>query len=299
MPELPEVEIIRTSLARDCVGRKFKLATVTTARCVKRNKNAKDFKTLLEGHSVKAVQRLGLNVLFALDNGTTLVIDLGSSAQLLRCDAKTPKIKNTHVVLSFTQGPELRLIDASSDSELYVSTPPGEGVEVEISKFARLSVGGDGLALRKQIAELAGLGVDPLEDQIGWDRFAAIIRSRSTALKAVLTDPAIFSGIGDMYADEMLYAAALMGDRESESLSTIEIRRLHRAIFEILNDALKHGGTTLEGGTFSDPDGKAGSYQTLLQVYGREGLPCFQCRQPIVKGEQGQRSTYFCPKCQG
>jgi len=103
--------------------------------------------------------------------------------------------------------------------------------------------------------KLAHLGIDPFEDQIGWDRFAAILRSRSTSLKVVLTDQDIIAGIGNIYADEILFAAGLRYDRESESLSTIEIRRLHRAISETLTEAIKHGGSTLDDEQFVDPDG--------------------------------------------
>jgi len=299
MPELPEVETVRTSLARDLIGKKVKTASVTNGRLVRRHKTAKDFRALVEGHSIKSAQRLGKNLVFALDNGTHLVVHLGMSGQLLRAKGpKDPKPKHTHVVFTFAQGGVLRYVDPRSFGELYVSTGPAEGEEVEISKFARLSIGGDGVALRKAIPELAHLGVDPFEDQIGWDRFAAILRSRSTGLKAVLTDQDIIAGIGNIYADEILYASGLRFDRESESLSTIEIRRLHRAIAETLTEAIKYGGSTLDDEQFVDPDGVAGKYQEYHQVYNREGLACYQCRQPIMRETVRGRSTFFCPKCQ-
>ncbi|HEY5439546.1 MAG TPA: bifunctional DNA-formamidopyrimidine glycosylase/DNA-(apurinic or apyrimidinic site) lyase [Acidimicrobiales bacterium] len=299
MPELPEVETVRASLARDIVGKKIKAVAVTNGRLVRRHKTAKEFRALTEGHSIRSAERLGKNLVFGLDNGTHLVVHLGMSGQLLRAhSAKDLKPKHTHVVFTFVQGGELRYVDPRTFGELYVSKGPVEGEEVEISKFARLSIGGDGLALRKAIPELAHLGIDPFEDQIGWDRFAAVLRSRSTALKAVLTDQDIMAGIGNIYADEILFAAGLRFDRESESLSTIEIRRLHRAIAEILTEAIKHGGSTLDDEQFVDPDGQPGTYQNFHQVYNREGLACFQCRQPIVRETVRARSTFYCPKCQ-
>ncbi|HUV57168.1 MAG TPA: bifunctional DNA-formamidopyrimidine glycosylase/DNA-(apurinic or apyrimidinic site) lyase [Acidimicrobiales bacterium] len=299
MPELPEVETVRASLARDLPGRKIKTVAVNNGRVVRRHKTAKEFRSLLEGHTIKSVQRLGKNLVIALDNGSHLVVHLGMTGQLLRAHGpKDLKPKHTHVVITFTQGGELRYVDPRTFGELYVSQPPAEGAEVEISKFARLSIGGDGLALRKAVPELGHLGIDPFEDQIGWDRFAAILRSRSTSLKVVLTDQDIIAGIGNIYADEILYAAGLRYDRESESLSTIEIRRLHRAISEILTDAIKHGGSTLDDEQFVDPDGKPGNYQQFHQVYNREGQPCYQCRQPIERAVVRGRATFFCPKCQ-
>jgi formamidopyrimidine-DNA glycosylase len=296
---LPEVETVRASLARDLIGKRIKSVAVTNGRVVRRHKTAKDFRALLEGHTIKSAQRLGKNLIFGLDNGNHLVVHLGMSGQLLRAKgSKEPKPKHTHVVFSFAQGEELRYVDPRTFGELYVSIPPAEGVEVEISKFARLSIGGDGLALRRQIPELAHLGIDPFEDQIGWDRFAAILRSRSTPLKVVLTDQDIIAGIGNIYADESLFAAALRYDRPAESLSTIEIRRLHRSISEILSEAIKYGGTTLDDEQFVNPDGKPGTYQQYLQVYNREGQPCYQCRLPIQRVVLRGRSTFFCEKCQ-
>jgi formamidopyrimidine-DNA glycosylase len=299
MPELPEVETVRLTLARELIGKKIKSVVVTNGRAVRRHKSAKDFRTLLEGHSIKSVQRLGKNLIVGLESGNHLVIHLGMSGQLLLAKSdKDPKPKHTHVVFSFAQGDELRYVDPRTFGELYVSVPPPEGAEVEISKFARLSIGGEGLLLRRQIPELAHLGVDPFEDQIGWDRFAAILRSRSTPLKVVLTDQDIIAGLGNIYADESLYAAGLRYDRASESLSTIEIRRLHRAIAELLAESIKYGGSTLDDEQFVNPDGKPGTYQDYHQVYNREGLACYQCRTLIQRVTFRQRSTFFCVKCQ-
>ncbi|HVB18747.1 MAG TPA: bifunctional DNA-formamidopyrimidine glycosylase/DNA-(apurinic or apyrimidinic site) lyase [Acidimicrobiales bacterium] len=299
MPELPEVETVRASLARDLVGKKVKAASVTNGRVVRRHKSAKDFRAALEGHTIKSVQRLGKNLVMALDNGTHLVIHLGMSGQLLRAKGpKDPKPKHTHVVLTLSPAGELRYVDPRTFGELYVSTPPAEGESVEVSKFARLSIGGDGMAIRRAVPELAHLGLDPLEDQIGWDRLAAVLRSRTTPLKAVLTDQDIICGIGNIYCDEVLFAAGLRFDRAADSLSTIEIRRLHRAIVEILSEAIKYGGSTLDDEQFVDPDGKPGGYQAFHQVYNREGLPCFECRTTIVREIFRQRATFYCPKCQ-
>jgi formamidopyrimidine-DNA glycosylase len=300
MPELPEVETVRLSLTRDLIGKKVRSALVTNGRVVRRHKTARDFRVMVEGHSIRSIDRLGKNLIIGLDNSTHLIIHLGMSGQLLRAkSAKDVKPKHTHAVFAFAQGGELRYVDPRTFGELYVSTPPGEGDPPhEISKFARLSIGGEGLALRKAIPELAHLGLDPFEDQIGWDRFAAVLRSRTTPLKAVLTDQDILAGIGNIYADEILFSAGLRFDRPAESLSTIEIRRLHRAITEILTEAIKHGGSTLDDEQFVDPDGKPGNYQQYHQVYNREGQPCLQCRQPLRRETVRGRSTFYCEKCE-
>ncbi len=183
MPELPEVETVRSVLAREVIGKKVKVAHVTYGRAVRRHKSAKDFRALLEGRVIKSVERLGKNIVIGLDNAHHLVIHLGMTGQVLRAkNAKEPKPKHPHVVLGFTTGDELRYVDQRTFGELYVSAPPAEGEEVEISKFARLSIGGDGLTVRRQVPELAHLGIDPFEDQVGWDRFAAVLRSRTLGL---------------------------------------------------------------------------------------------------------------------
>ncbi len=299
MPELPEVETVRAGLQREIAGKKIKTVTVENDHLIRRHASAKEFRAPLEGATVKGVHRLGKNLLVQLDSGSHLVIHLGMSGQVLKAKGpKDPKPKHTHVVLQFATGEEIRYVDTRTFGELYVSAPPAEGTEIVVSKFARLSIGGDGLEYRKRVPELAHLGIDPFEDQVGWDRFAAIVRSRSTGLKAVLTDQDIVAGIGNIYADEILFEANLRFDRPSDSLSTIEIRRLHRTIPEILTEAIKAGGTTLSDESFVNIEGVAGTYGAHLRVHTREGQGCVTCRTPIAKVSYHQRSTYFCPKCQ-
>jgi formamidopyrimidine-DNA glycosylase len=299
VPELPEVETVRTVLSRDITGKKIKTVAITNGRVVRRHKSVKEFRDLVEGHAVRSVGRLGKYLVCTMDDGKKMVIHLGMSGQLLKAkSAKDPKPKHTHVVFTFTAGNQLRYVDPRTFGELFISTGPIEGQPAEVSRFARLSIGGDGLATRLAVPELAHLGLDFIEDQVGWDRFAAILKSRSTPIKVLLTDQEIIAGIGNIYADETLYAAGVRFDRNSDSLSTIEIRRLHRAITEILADAIKHRGSTLADEQFIDPDGKPGEYQLSHQVYGREGLPCNQCRAPILRVLYKQRATFYCERCQ-
>lgn len=299
MPELPEVETVRASLSRELTGKKLKQVSVTNGKLTKRHSTVKEFRALTEGHTIKSVGRLGKYLVIGLDSGNHLIVHLGMSGQLLRArGAKDPKPKHTHVVFTFTNGGELRYVDPRMFGELFVSIAPAEGTKPEVSPYARLAVGGDGVALRMKVPELSSLGIDPVEDVIGWDRFAAILRDRTTPLKALLTDQHILCGIGNIYADEILYTAGLRFDRPAGSLSTIEVRRLHRSIGEVLAEAIKHGGSTLSDEQFVDPDGKPGGYQSQHDVYGREGEPCHRCRSPIRKLTVRGRSTYFCEHCQ-
>ena len=299
MPELPEVETIRQELAKEVVGRKVKAVAVTNGKIVRRHPSAKEFRAQLEGRSIKTVSRLGKYLILGLDNGTHLVIHLGMSGQLHKAkSAKEAKEKHTHVVITFTQSGELRYIDPRTFGEMFISTPPAEGVKVALAPSAQVAMGGEGNATRQAVPELAGLGFDPVEDVMSWERFAVVLRHHKMDIKSFLTDQSIVSGIGNIYADEILFGAGLRYDRQTNSLSTTEVRRLWRSLVEILAEAIKHGGSTLSDGQYVDLFGNAGNYQTFHEVYDREGEPCRRCRSLIVKVKHQSRSTYFCEHCQ-
>jgi formamidopyrimidine-DNA glycosylase len=298
VPELPEVETLRLDLAKEVIGRKIKSVAVANGRSVRRHASAKQFRALLEGRTIKSVGRLGKYLLMHLDNDTTLVVHLGMSGQLLRVkSAKEPKLKHTHVVITFTQGGELRYVDPRTFGELFVSTPPVAEEGAPLTPVAA-GITGEGAAIRRSIPELAHLGFDPIEDMMSWDRFAVLLRSRKVALKSLLMDQQFAAGIGNLYADEILFTAGLRYDRTSDSLSPTEIRRLYRAMVETLTEAIKHRGSSLADEQYRDLFGELGDYQGSHQVYDREGQPCRRCRNPIVRVKLGGRSTFLCEHCQ-
>jgi formamidopyrimidine-DNA glycosylase len=299
VPELPEVETLRQDLAKEVSGRKIKAVSVANGRSVRRHPSAKQFRSLLEGCSVKGVSRLGKYLLLALDSGNTLVVHLGMSGQLLRVKSpKEPKPKHTHVVITFTQGGELRYVDPRTFGEMFVSVPPARPDGEAASGGGVPGAVGDGAALRRSVPELAHLGFDPIEDMMSWDRFAHLLRRHRAGLKGLLMDQQFAAGIGNLYSDEILFAAGLRYDRLSDSLSTTEVRRLYRSMVETLNEAIKHRGSTLADEQYRDLFGEVGDYQGSHQVYDREGEPCRRCRNPIVRLKVGGRSTYFCEHCQ-
>src|SRR3974390_1862904 len=165
MPELPEVETLRQDLSREVVGRKIQSVSVANGRSVRRHPSAKPCRALLEGPTIKSVGRLGKYLLLTLDSGDTLVVHLGMSGQLLRVKSvKEPRLKHTHVVITFTHGGELRYVAPRTFGELFVSVPPPKA---DGSPGApALSASGsatDGAAIRRAIPELAHLGFDPIE----------------------------------------------------------------------------------------------------------------------------------------
>jgi formamidopyrimidine-DNA glycosylase len=294
MVDTPEVEVIRSIIARDLVGKKIKSVAVTAGKVVARHKTARDFRSAVEGLIVKSLDRLGRRLVLGLDNNTSLVVDLGTDSWVSKVSGEA-KAKHVHVVLAMNNGPEFHFVDPTSTLEMYVAKPPIEGDGHEISRYARLAVGGEGVKLRKLVAPLAQVGLDVFEDQLGWDRFAAVVRSRPGQLLDVLTDESVLTGIGSFYAAEVLFGAGLRPDRAHDSLLSVEARRLHRTLTEIMAEAVKQGGTSIEAHPFVDPDGHGGNYGPQVMVGGRLGEPCLECRTTIVE----VAGVPCCPKCQG
>ena len=278
MPELPEIETIRRGLERDTVGRRVKSVDVPIAKAVHRNGSRKAFQARLDGVKLKSVDRRGSLLVFTLDSGELLVVDIGSSGQLLRTAPKDEVAKDTQVIITFTQGGQLRLADPEGEAEAFVVT-------IDL--------------LLDEVPELANLGLDPVASPVSWTAFAqSLVNHRNDRLKPLLLDQSFVVGLGGLYADEILHDAGLRPDREVSTVSTMEIRRLYRSLVEILHEATKHHGTSTDEHPFTDLSGTLGSFQDELQVWGRDGDPCRRCRQTVTRQRAGGRVTYWCPSCQ-
>ena len=198
------------------------------------------------------------------------------------------------------------------DERRYGVEHQGEGVPYEYT-YAYL-LGADGRRFLDKPLRNAVTGVldrfsdpdEPLSAYADGDHLTGDARIRYTEqfaakharLKSLLMDQKFIAGIGNVYSDEILFQAGLKWDRMSDSLSEQEIRRLYRAIFETLQEAVKHRGTTVDDYPFVDLYGKPGDYQGELKVYGREGEPCRRCRAPIAKARFANKPLYFCEACQ-
>jgi formamidopyrimidine-DNA glycosylase len=277
MPELPEVEVVRRDLEREIVGKRVKGVEVDGMRTVRRHHNRKQFINRLEGKKITGVERRGKYLLCRLEGGDVLIIHLGMSGQLRRAKtARESRSKHTHVIITFTQGGQLRFIDPRTFGEMFVT-------EVD--------------ALNK-VSELNHLGIDPLENAMSWEQFGQLISQRHAKLKRLLMDQKFMAGIGNIYSDEILWGAGLRWDRMSDSLSAQEVRRLYRAMVEILQDAVKYRGSSLADEQYVDLFGKPGDYQNHHKVYARDGETCRRCRHVIRRERVGGRSTFYCEACQ-
>ena len=277
MPELPEVEVVRRDLEREVVGKRIKAVEVDGMRSVRRHHNRKQFINRLEGKRITGVQRRGKYILARLDDGDVLVIHLGMSGQLLRAKtARETRSKHTHVVITFTQGGQLRFVDPRTFGEMFVTAAD---------------------ALNK-VSELNHLGIDPLETAMSWEQFGQLISERHAKLKPLLMDQKFLAGIGNVYSDEILWGAGLRWDRMSDSLSSQEIRRLYRSMVETLQDAVKYRGSSLADEQYVDLFGRPGDFQLHHNVYARDGEYCRRCRHVIRRERFGGRSTFYCEACQ-
>jgi formamidopyrimidine-DNA glycosylase len=278
--ELPEVEVMRRDLEKDIVGRRIKTAEVKSSRnamrVIRRHGKRKDFTSRLEGRKLTKVERRGKYVLLHLDSGDALVTHFGMSGQFQRGNGRVVIEPHTHVVLTFQQGGDLRFIDPRTFGEMFVTSADELG----------------------KVKELQHIAIDPLDQVFTWPTFQYLLAQRGAKMKQLLMDQKFISGLGNIYSDEVLFAAGIRYDRLSDTLSSQEVRRLYRAIQETVQDAIKMRGTTLDDEAYVGLFGKPGEYQGELKVYGREGEPCRRCRTPIQTVRVSQRTSYFCPQCQ-
>lgn len=272
MPELPEVETIVRGLAPAICGRTVDRAELLFKPLLRRG--PKGGLAVLAGRRVLGVRRRGKMALIECDGSITLVFHLKMTGQLLLAGREAePPDKHTRLVVKFRDGgPELRFRD--------------------IRKFGfLLCVRGDA---EGECAELACLGPEPLG--LGLEEFARAIRKRKGRIKGILLDQTVISGIGNIYADEMLFDAGIHPETPAAALSTNDVARLWEAMGSVLAAAIEAKGSSLRD--YVDADGQAGEFQASHKVYGREGEPCVRCGGPVKRTVVGGRGTHFCPRCQ-
>ena len=270
--ELPELELIKRDLERDIAGRKVREASAAGMSALPRYKNRKQFSVQLEGAKITSVVRQGEYLLFPLDTDDILVLRMGSG-DLRRNANKDAELKGTEVIITFTQGGQLRYID-----------PDGSGEVAVVAKDAVMS----------EFPELNDPAVDAVDTPLSWLAFRDLIESHPVSLKELLTDGVALMGIGSLYADEVLFDAGLRFDRSTTTLSTQEVRRLYRSLVETLHNAIKYRGTTLEDRPWADVFGEPGVFDQHLQVYQKDGELSPRSRSPILRSKYKGEWTYYC-----
>lgn len=273
MPELPEVETIRRQLAPKIAGRKIVAVNIGLSRLIK-YPHADEFRRLLEGQIINRLERRGKYLLFHINDGRLLVVHLRMTGRLYYQPTDAPRDKFTHVVFSLDNGFELRYADIRTLGTLDLVT------EEELP----------------QIKGLYSMGPEPLTEGFNLTYFTKLAMHRKGKIKALLLDQCAIGGLGNIYVDESLALAGIHPERQANSLNSDELRRLFEAINIVIKEGIEHGGTSFRD--YVDGEGKAGTHQLHLRVYGRGKEPCRICGTAIQRQEVAGRGTYLCPHCQ-
>jgi formamidopyrimidine-DNA glycosylase len=267
MPELPEVETIRTQLAPRLTGRTLVRVEILDPRLT-RPVDLFEVAEELEGDSIVEVERRGKYLVLRLESGLALLVHL-------RMTGSFGFEPTTHerAVLELDDGTRLAYRDVRRFGTWLVLE------DTELDPYLAGKNGPEPLSARFTAAWLAGRLV-----------------VRRAAVKAVLLDQRVVAGLGNIYADEALWRARVNPERPARDLGGEEVRRLHRAIRAALRTGIERQGSTLS--EYRTPEGSRGGMQYEFRVYGRDGLPCPRCGTPIAKTRVGGRGTWYCPRCQ-
>jgi formamidopyrimidine-DNA glycosylase len=265
MPELPEVETIKRDLEKIIVGKKIVEVCVRHPAVI-REPSVEKFKKGLEGSTVKNVLRKAKVLILELSNGKSLVIHLKMTGQLVYPGTG----KNPRVIFHLSNGKSLDF----NDQRL----------------FAELRLRDDWRTLKF----IQGLGPEPFD--VTSDKFKKMLEDKRTKIKPLLMDQSFISGIGNLYASEILFRSRINPERPAKSLTDKEKETLFVRIKEVLHEAIRYGGSSIDD--YVRVSGEKGNYVSQHQVYGRQGKPCLVCKTLIEKNSLGGRGTYFCPKCQ-
>jgi len=270
MPELPEVETVRRGIAPHLIGQKVVRVVVRQSRL--RWPVPEELAATLSGQIFQRVERRAKYLLLHTDAGT-VIFHLGMTGRLRILPADAPYQKHDHIDLALADGHCLRFNDSRRFGALLWTAESPE-----------------------RHALLQALGPEPLSEGFSGCWLHQRAQGRALAVKSFIMDNRIVVGVGNIYASESLFAARISPLRPAGQITLAEYEQLAQAIRAILEDAIRQGGTTLRD--FVGSAGKPGYFQQQLCVYDRYRLSCRVCGEPIDRCRLGQRSTYFCPRCQ-
>jgi len=269
MPELPEVETLRRGLARAVCGRRIEAVEVRERRL--RRPLARSFACALLGRRIDGVRRRAKYLLFDLDDGSVWMVHLGMSGTLAVMPAALPNGVHTHVIVTLDDGRTLRFHDPRRFGLMRVGAPD-------------------------RLVELAALGVEPLGPGFSPEFLHQTARGRRRAVKGLLMDQRIVAGLGNIYANEILFAAGVRPGRRASRLSRAQAASIVGATGAVLGEALASRGSSISD--YRDERGEPGAFQKQFRVYERAGQACVRCGSVIRRLVIVGRSSFFCPRCQ-
>lgn len=289
MPELPEIETIKNGLREKVLQKPILKVVVNNASVIKNSKS--NFIKKLEGSKFTSIARRGKMLVFGVENETLgkkkyfLIARLGMTGRLVNFDdadalwgghsfesKKSFSYKHCHIVFTFEGGGVLLFCDTRRFG--YMEILDEKGLEKKLESF----------------------GPEPLDVEFTLKIFQEIIKGKKTNIKALLLNQKYIAGIGNIYADEILFEAKIDPRRSVDSLSSDEVKNIHRAIRNILKKAVANRGTTFSD--YVDSSGEKGNFKRHLKVYGRGGMDCLGCKGKVKKIVIAGRGTSFCDMCQ-
>ena len=277
MPELPEVETIVNELNKVLKNRKIKEVFLNWDKLLKKRIELEDFKKILKNKRILKVSRRAKNILIELENGLILLIHLKLTGRILYGEK------------SFIEkDPYLRFYLVLDNQKIMALS--------DLRKFAKI------LLIKKEelekIEDLKDLGPEPLDKDFTLEKLIEKLKNKNKKIKEVLMDQKVIAGIGNIYANEILWEAEINPFKLSKDLNQKEFENLYKAIRKVLSLAIKYQGSTISDEMYRDIYGKEGEYGKIRKVYQREGEKCFRCQSKILRKVQNGRSTFYCPKCQ-
>jgi formamidopyrimidine-DNA glycosylase len=282
LPELPEVETVRRGLNNLTLQQKIQGGEVLLPRTLASPLEIEHFWQGITGMAIAQWQRRGKYLLAQLTQlegdrpAGWLGVHLRMTGQLLWLPQDSPLQKHTRIRWFFPHHQELRFVDTRTFGKVWYCPP---GIEVE-----------------SVITGLQKLGPEPFADDFSVKYFTQKLTNRRRQIKTLLLDQAIVAGIGNIYADEALFHSGILPHTVAADLKPKQIRKLHRAIIDVLQTSIDKGGTTFSD--FLDLLGVSGNYGDAALVYGRKDQSCKVCGTPIEKTKLAGRSAHFCPHCQ-
>jgi formamidopyrimidine-DNA glycosylase len=269
MPELPEVETFVRALRRPLVGGVIIGVRNDWPRHIV-VPPLDELRGRIAGRRIETIDRRGKYLVFSLSDDETLIIHLKMSGHLSVVPGNTPADPYVHTVFMLDDGRELRFRDTRKFGRVYLVHDPAE--------------------------VLGPLGPEPLDPAFTIEALADRLAGRKRVLKPLLLDQTFIAGIGNIYADEALFAAGIRPTRISNSLTGTEIAALHAAIRRVLEMGIAREGASIS--TYVKADGEMGDMQNAVAVFRRTGQSCYRCGGPVERMVLGGRSTHYCPHCQ-
>ena len=272
MPELPEVETVKETLKRLIVGKKIIGVTVNYSNIIE-YPNVQLFKEEIINQTINDIKRRGKWLLFDLDN-YYLLSHLRMEGRYFYKNKNDEHLKHEHVIFNFSDETELRYLDSRKFGKMHL-----------IEKKDAYN--------QKPLNEL---GLEPWDDNLTISYLKEKYKNKKLPIKTVILDQSIIVGIGNIYADEILFLSNINPLKKASLLNDAELLNIIKYTKEILEKAILNGGTTIR--SYESSEGVHGKFQQNLLVHNRENKDCPNCKNKIIKIKVGGRGTYYCPNCQ-